>query len=191
MTPIENTLLREPDVSFIDQIAEYRSRMMAAGSSMEGCGPLSGMGSAVAWLREVDLLRRRDTVPSGCRQATQFIFVREENHEIVGMIQVVHSPEEGSKGHCGSISFSVAPAERQKGYGAEMLNRCLRFCSRAGMTHVTLTCGADNAAARKVIQRNGGIPVTGRKAGAADRLQYRIDLSSGGMPLLSEQNEQY
>lgn len=179
MTPIENMLLREPDVTFIEQILEFRRKMAEAGSSMEGCGPLLSMDNAVLWMREVDLLRRRETVPAHHHQTTQFIYVREESHEVVGMIQVVHDLNEAETAATGNVTFSVVPSERRKGYGKEMLRRCLRFCHRIGMGKVTLVCGEKNTGARKVILENGGTLVTpsGAKASSGRQL-YQIDLAS-------------
>lgn len=57
----------------------------------------------------------------------------------------------------GHIGYTIAPAERGKGYGKMMLAELLKEANRKDIEDVLLTCNEDNIASRKVIEGNGGI----------------------------------
>ena len=96
-------------------------------------------------------------MPNGVVQATQFIYIRENDDKIVGMIQIRHYFNDFLKKYGGHIGYSVRPTERRKGYAKEMLGDALTFCKELGMSKVLVTCLRDNTGSRKTILANGGI----------------------------------
>ena len=98
-----------------------------------------------------------ETVPEGKVQATQFIFVREDDKKIVGMIQVRHSLNEYLENYGGHIGYSVCPSERRKGYAAKMLAAVLPYCRELGLEKVMVSCADNNEGSRKTILKNGGV----------------------------------
>lgn len=99
---------------------------------------------------------RRETVPDNWVIATQFMYVREADQRIVGMIQVRHYFNDFLEKFGGNIGYSVRPSERRKGYAGEMLAQVLPYCRELGMEKVLITCEADNEASRRTILKNGG-----------------------------------
>ena len=149
--------LIKPNESFKSQIAEYREEFINANSSMDGCGSLFRMEETEEWLNQVKSLANIETVPSNFVQSTQFIYVREIDNKLVGMIQVRHYFNEFLEKYGGHIGYSVRPSERKKGYASSMLQECLPYCKTLGLNRVLLTCEENNIGSKKTILKNGGI----------------------------------
>lgn len=154
---MEKLLLITPNSSFSEQIASYRQEFLNADSSMDGCGSLRRMEDPAEWLEQTESLLHKDTVPTNWVQSTQFIYVRQNDSTIVGMIQVRHYFNDFLEKFGGHIGYSVRPSERRKGYATKMLHDCLPFCKRIGLEKVLVTCDDDNIGSRKTIISNGGL----------------------------------
>jgi len=157
MNKVFEMKLIEPSIEYEQQICAYRKEFLDNGDSMDGTGALRRMPDAKQWIEHCELLKNRATVPEKLVAATQYIFVRESDKKIVGMLQIRHSFNEFLKKYGGHIGYSVAPGERRKGYASEMLRLALPKCKELGIDKVLITCLEDNEASRKVILRNGGI----------------------------------
>ena len=72
------------------------------------------------------------------------------------MILLRHNLNEYLEQFGGHVEFSVLPDERGKGYATWMLKNVLRYAKDWGIERVLLACDAGNAAARRVIEKNGG-----------------------------------
>lgn len=57
----------------------------------------------------------------------------------------------------GNIGYGIRPNERNKGYATILLKLLLEECEKMGMSDVCVSCGVDNVASRRVIEKNGGI----------------------------------
>ena len=68
------------------------------------------------------------TVPKGRVPSSQFIFVRENDNKIVGMIDIRHTLNEYLETYGGHIGYSVAPGEHRRGYVSQMLKEALIKC---------------------------------------------------------------
>ena len=143
--------------AYLDEINAYRLEMLAGGGSMDGCGPLRRMEGR-EWLAFCEEARRMTTVTEQLAPATQFLFVREEDGKVVGMIQVRHAFNAFLERIAGHIGYSVRPSERQKGYAKAMLAAALPFCwQELGLSRVLVSCLEDNAASWRTILANGGV----------------------------------
>ena len=153
---MEGVKLIRPTEAYLRQIWDYKQEMLAAGSSMDGTGPLRRLESAEEWLA---FCRSCETAPVTEKlvPATQFILVREEDDKLVGMIQVRHCFNAYLEKYAGHIGYSVRPDERRKGYAAEMLRRALEFCRELELEKVMLSCLTDNEGSRKTILKCGGV----------------------------------
>jgi len=149
--------LRKPELKYAEQIKAYRQEFLDFGGSMDGCGALRKMENSIDWLAEAERYSHRETIPPGRVQSTQFIYVRESDGKIVGMIQVRHYLNDSLEKYAGHIGYSVCPSERRKGYAAAMLRDVLPYCKKIGLKRVMISCAEDNTGSRKTILKNGGV----------------------------------
>ena len=124
---------------------------------MDGTGALRRIADPGQWIAYCAMCKDPDTVPEGLVPATQYIFVRESDEKIVGMLQIRHFLNAYLEQYAGHIGYSVAPDERRKGYASEMLSLSLPKCRELGIQRVLITCDKSNEASRKTILKNGGV----------------------------------
>ena len=149
--------LIEPTTEYEEQIREYRNEFLAGGDSMDGTGALRKFEDPNDWIAYSDSLKDPRTVPRGKVPSTQYMLVREEDGKIVGMIQIRHCFNPYLEKYGGHIGYSVAPAERHKGYAALMLKMVLPICRELGLDRVLITCISGNEGSKKTILKNGGV----------------------------------
>ena len=149
--------LIEPTVEYCRQIRAYRQEFLNCGDSMDGTDGLRRMEDPEEWVKHCRLYKNPDNVPEGRVPATQYIFVREEDNKIVGMLQIRHFLNDYLKKFGGHIGYSVAPSERRKGYASLMLKNALPECEKLGIEKVLITCVDNNIGSRKTILANGGV----------------------------------
>ena len=82
--------LMQPDASMLDEVAAYRTAMLAAGSSMDGTSGLNNYGDPAEWLAHVQALEKQDTCPAHLVTATLYVAVRAGDNRVVGMIDLRH-----------------------------------------------------------------------------------------------------
>ncbi len=58
----------------------------------------------------------------------------------------------------GHVGYAVVPWKRQQGHATRALSLLLPLAHALGRTRLLITCDEDNAASRRVIEANGGIP---------------------------------
>ena len=150
-------VLIEPTTEYSRQIQSYRKEFLDSGDSMDGTGDLRNFDDPREWIDYVEKHKDPQTVPEGRVPSTQFIFVREEDSKIVGMIDIRHHLNEFLEKFGGHIGYSVAPSERRKGYATQMLKEALSVCKDLGIRKVLITCIKDNEGSRRTILNNGGI----------------------------------
>ena len=102
--------LVKPDQTYLEQIADFRREFLAAGSSMDGCGPLHRMEDPMEWLLEREAASRLETLPPGRVLSTQMLCVRETDGRLVGMIQLRPILNDYLKKYAGHIGYSVPSA---------------------------------------------------------------------------------
>ena len=149
--------LIQPTAAYAQQIAAYRQAFLDAGDSLDGSGALRRLADPYAWLQSCEDMRHPERVPAGYVQATQFIFVREEDDRLVGMLQVRHTLSEYLQRIAGHIGYSVHPDERRRGYAKAMLAAALPFCWQLGLERVLVSCARENEGSRRTILANGGL----------------------------------
>ena len=149
--------LIEPTAEYCRQIQAYRQEFLDSGDSMDGTGGLRRMEDPEEWVEHCRLSKNPDNVPEGRVPATQYIFVREEDNKIVGMLQIRHFLNDYLEKYGGHIGYSVVPSERSKGYASQMLKSALLRCKELGINKVLITCVGNNIGSRKTILANGGV----------------------------------
>lgn len=171
--------LIEPTLEFDKQIREYRKEFLDCGDLLEGATRLKEFDEPQDWISFLRKLKDPNTVPQGRVQLTQYMFVRDEDQKIVGMINIRHSLNAYLERYGGHIGASIAPSERHKGYAVQMLKMALLKCRALGIHKVLLTCNDDNEGSRKIILKNGGIfeSVIYDPDEGVDVERYWVDLS--------------
>ena len=149
--------LIEPTTEYSRQIRAYRKEFLDSGDSMDGTDGLRRIEDPEKWIERCKMFKDPDTVPDGLVPATQYIFVREDDDKIVGMIQIRHCFNDFLEKFAGHIGYSVVPSERRKGYASQMLRLALPKCRELGIDRVLITCIDSNVGSRKTILTNGGI----------------------------------
>ena len=150
-------LLIEPTMEYAKDIEAYRQEFLDIEGSMDGCGSLRRCATAEEWIEKCRLGKDPATVPANLVPATQFIYVREEDNRVVGMLQIRHYFNEYLEKYSGHIGYSVRPSERRKGYATAMLHDALPRCRELGITDVLISCLTDNEGSRRTILHNGGV----------------------------------
>lgn len=153
----EKLLLLRPTEAFAAQVEAYRREFLAAGSSMDGAGPLRSAASGREWLEQIRRYERAETLPEGRVLATQYILVRESDGRLLGMLQLRHYLNDYLARYAGHIGYSVRPDERRKGYAERMLAMALPEAKKLGLGRVLITCAVGNEASRRTILANGGV----------------------------------
>ena len=148
--------LLEPTAEGCRQIQAYRQEFLDCGDSMDGTDGLRRMENPEKWVEHCCLFKNPENVPEGRVPATQYIFVREEDNKIVGMLQIRHFLNGYLEKYGGHIGYSVIPSERRKGYASLMLKTALPKCKELGIEKVLITCIDNNTGSRKTILANGG-----------------------------------
>ena len=149
--------LTKPVMEYADQIRAYRRAFLDAGDSMDGTSGLRQFEDPEAWIAYVDAHSNPDTVPEGRVPGAQYLFVREEDQTIVGMIDLRFTLNPYLEKYGGNIGYSVAPGERRRGYATEMLGRALPLFREKGIDRVLITCIKGNEGSRRTILHNGGV----------------------------------
>ncbi len=148
--------LIEPTIEYDKQIRAYRKEFLDCGDSMDGTGALRRFENPQDWIEHSNSLKDPRTVPQGWVPATQYMFVREKDLKIVGMIQIRHFFNAYLERYGGHIGYSVAPSERRKGYASQMLKMALVKCRELKIDKVLITCISGNEGSKRTILKNGG-----------------------------------
>lgn len=154
---METLLLLKPSRAYLPQIAAYRNEFSRCLDWLHGSGGLMEIEDPEAWLRHVALYEHQDQVPEGETSFSQYLYVRQEDQKIVGMINIRHRPTGPIGTWGGHVGYSVCPSERRKGYATRMLRDALPHCKALGLQRVLLTAGDENTGSVKAILANGGV----------------------------------
>lgn len=149
--------LTAPSMEYDKQIQEYRREFLEYGGSMDGCGSLRRFDKTEDWLEQVELCKQEETTPPDFVPVTQYIYVRESDMKIVGVIQIRHYFNDYLEKYAGHIGYSVCPSERRKGYATQMLKLVLHECKKLGIERVLICCIQGNEGSRRTILNNGGV----------------------------------
>ena len=133
-----------PTMEYDRQIQDFRREYLESGESMDGGASLRKYEHTRDWLEQLDPLE------------SEYIFIREEDNRMVGLIQIRHRLNDFLGKYGGHIGYSVVPSERRKGYATRMLKEALGECRRLGIMDVLITCLLDNEASRRTILACGG-----------------------------------
>ena len=149
-------LLIEPTMEYDRAIQTFRQDFLDGGD-MDGSGSLRRYARTQDWLDALEAGKHAETLGLGKVPATQFIYVREDDGKIVGVLQIRHYLNDYLTLYAGHIGYSVCPSERRKGYATRMLHDGLDKCRARGMERVLVCCRPANEGSRRTILHNGGV----------------------------------
>ena len=170
--------LVEPSMEYERQLLAFRQDFLDSGQAAEGTGSLLRFPDIREWLDKVEADRDPARVPPERVPATQYLYVRECDGKIVGMLQIRHCLNEFLERYSGHIGYCVCPGERRKGYATRMLRDALPLCRAFGIESVLIACARENEGSRRTILKNGGVYLSTVYLAERDILleRYRIDL---------------
>ncbi len=173
--------LIEPSIEYESQIRAYRQEFLDCGDSMDGTEGLRRYEDPKEWIERLDSFKDPSRIPANWVPATQYMYVREEDGKIVGMIDIRHHLNDHLAQFGGHIGYSVSPSERRKGYATQMLSMVLPKCRELGMDKVLITCIRGNEGSRRTILKNHGVYESTVYEPEEDIYlqRYWIDLSEG------------
>jgi predicted acetyltransferase len=146
-----------PTIEYDKSIQAYRREFLESGDSMDGSSSLQDFDNTQDWLKRIEACKMPETTPHLLVPATQYIYVRETDNKVVGMIQIRHYFNDYLEKYAGHIGYSVRPSDRRKGYAKEMLKKALAFCREIGIDKVLIACFDGNIGSEKTIIANGGV----------------------------------
>lgn len=154
---MEKLELMMPTLEYENEILAFRQDFFTREGSMDGSGSLRKIEDVREWIGQVERMKSKETVPEGLVPMTQFIYVRESDHKVVGVIQIRHELNDYLEKFSGHIGYSVCPSERRKGYATRMLHDALLYCRTLGLNKVLIACLTENEGSRRTILNNGGV----------------------------------
>lgn len=157
MTTAERLKLVKPTMEYEKEIQAFRQEFIAGGGDMDGCLSLRRMERVGDWLKQVEDFSKEETCPAGYVPQTQFLYVRENDDKVIGVIQVRHRFNDFLEKYAGLIGYSVRHSERRKGYATKMLGAVLPLCWKLGFKEVLVCCLVGNEGSRRAILKNGGV----------------------------------
>ena len=149
--------LVKPSMEYDRQIQACRKEFLDFGGTMDGSSALRLFGNTQDWLDHLETLGNPETVPAGKPLRKQYIYVREEDGKVAGLLNIRPQFNEYLEKYGGNIGYCVCPGERRKGYATGMLKAALPLCRELGLKKVLISCIQGNEGSRRTILNNGGV----------------------------------
>ena len=149
---MEKFKLVTPTIEHREEAFEFMGEFYKHDSDIHGVGGLNRyLDNYEAWLKKLEDDRNRipneEKVP-----AETFFLIRENDHKIIGMVNIRLVLNERLRNSSGNIGYCIRPTERQKGYNKINLYLALLVCQKHGIKEVMLSCDKDNLGSAKTIQ---------------------------------------
>jgi predicted acetyltransferase len=109
--------------------------------------------------------------------AVSFFWLVDAADRVVGSARLRHWISEQLFRCGGHIGYDIRPSARRRGYAKRLCAMMLNRARARGIVRALLTCDADNAASRRVIEANGGrLHSRVRNRRGKDHLRFWVDL---------------
>jgi predicted acetyltransferase len=108
-----------------------------------------------AYFERFEMLERGVNLAPGKVRCSHFWL--ERDGRILGQSSLRHELNDDLLLEGGHIGYNIRPTERLKGYGTLILKLTMDEARQIGLTRVMVTCDADNAGSRRIIEKNGGV----------------------------------
>ena len=149
-----------PNISYKEKAIDYINEFIEYDSEINGSGSLDRYLEEETYelwlekiLKDMDIANiKKPRVPS-----LTYFYVREEDDQIVGMVNIRLALNDFLKNEAGHIGYSVRPTQRRKHYATDMLSEALKVCKTIGIREVLISCDKENIASAGVILNCNGV----------------------------------
>ena len=149
-----------PTIEYKEKAIDYIKEFHEYNSEINGTGNLDYFlqeESYEAWLESVLAHVDIANVPEDSVPAITYLYVREEDDCVVGMVNIRLALNDFLRKEGGNIGYSIRPTERRKNYATELLKAAVDVCNRIGIHEVLVACNKENVASAGVIKNCGGV----------------------------------
>ena len=80
-----------------------------------------------------------------------------DDNTIIGRVSIRHELNEFLATRGGHLGYGVAPKFRKNGYASLMVDQSLDYCRKIGLDKILVTCGSENYASVKIIEKFNGV----------------------------------
>lgn len=176
----EELKLIKPSRTWENEIKTYRAAFTNTDNGIAGTSFLVDFSDISAWLNQLALYENQDTLPKkDFVPSFQYLFIRPSDRHVLGMLNLRTALNDYLFNYAGHVGYSIAPSERQKGYGSLMLAAGLKEAKKIGIARILVTCNDTNPGSAGVIENNGGVMEDKRLDEAEQQWvrRYWIDLA--------------
>ncbi len=152
--------LSRPDIRMHRQVLDFlggHDSGHVAGLSIpdEDVAGLADPAVFASWVDTQQAQEQGREVPEGRVACTSRWIV--EDGSVIGSINLRHSLTDHLFEEGGHIGYAVRPRDRGRGVATAALRLMLEEADRLGINPILVTCGEDNLASARVIERCGGV----------------------------------
>lgn len=140
-------------IEYINEFVEYKSNINGSGSLDK---ILEGYTFEQALERCLNMENSKYAKKVGRCAGKTFLFVRESDNKIVGMINIRWNLNEAMLQFGGHIGYGIRPTERRKGYNKINLYLGMVEAEKIGLDKVMLSCDVSNIGSDKTLKALGG-----------------------------------
>ena len=152
--PGECLSLKRVSAAFAEAFVVMRDAFMAAGENEWAGGAAIAHTDPAGYLETLRSWREGKQLPPDWSPADCYLIFAGD--VVVGQLDVRHRLTEHLRQYGGNIGYNVHPAYRNRGIATWALRAALEMLAAKGVTEALLTCGHDNAASIRVIEKCGG-----------------------------------
>jgi len=106
----------------------------------------------------------------------EYFLMEEGKRKILGLCYFTPGLSAEERRADGDVAYHIAPSERQKGYGTQLLALALAMLRGQGVRRACATCRKANAPSAKIITANGGVLTEEFEHRGVPRQVYWIEL---------------
>lgn len=147
-----NPKYKDKAMRFINEFYEYDSEINGSG----GLDRYLKDGTYEEWLEKVTADIDIANIPSPRVPALTYFYIRDDDDEIIGMINLRLALNDFLREEGGHIGYCVRPTARRRHYATDMLDEALRVYDTLCINEVIISCDKSNIASAKVIRNCGG-----------------------------------
>lgn len=148
--------LIKPTLEHKEKALLFKNDFILNNEIIHGGAKLQDFNFYEDWLNHLEKISSKETVYDEFVPSTTFFAINKDN-SIIGIVDIRHELNDFLSKIGGHIGYSVLKAERNKGYGTEILKKALIEFKKISNDYCLVTCDEKNLSSENVIIKNGGI----------------------------------